>query len=295
MGVKDRLIWSAERIASKTRGLTDRSGHGTVGESMDYTLPDDTPAPVDVPEPSVPDVLDEDLSEEVTSETVSEDTEQTSGKEMEDTVPNEDVSENITPTVKPIAMPKRKNDFRRTARAYVRRIDTKRSPPGLFIVGTVALVFASLYLMRLFTSLDGIQTDMSFFRRIVSCGMLLFVFYQYVSYVITIFQLKSGMRGSWASMMRSSESYVILMLLAETHLFDWLPFNLVAFPSWALMLCMLFVMVYMLMPFVRNYYKPTYEKMVPLKEWLLFVFWQDPYATTDSPDISLDPEVDIPS
>ncbi|MGN1045002.1 MAG: hypothetical protein ACI4Q9_03495 [Candidatus Methanomethylophilaceae archaeon] len=294
--MKDRLVWSAERIASKTRGLTGRSGHDVAEESVNYTLQDDAPVPGTATEPE--DVCGELPETEEGTEcpvpgTVSADA--PSQPDTSDAVTEDAAHGPDAPGVRPIAMPKRKNDFQRTAKAYIRRIDTKRSPPGLFLVGTVALVFASLYLMRLFTSLDGIQSDMGIFKRIVSCGMLLFVFYQYVSYVITIFQLKSGMRGSWASMMRSSGSYVILMLLAETHLFDWLPFNLVAFPSWALLLCMVLVMLYMLMPFVREYYKPTYEKMVPLKEWILFIFWNDPYAMTDSPDVSIDADVDIPS
>ena len=188
---------------------------------------------------------------------------------------------------------RRANRFTRSFGASSRTIDIDSPPLGLSFVGLVALVFASLYLMKLFTSLEAMQEDMSFLKRIFSAGMLLFLFYQYIGYVITIFQLRSAMRYSWAAMVRSSGSYVLLMILAETHLFDWLPFDLVSFPSWILMLCMTCIMVYMMLPFVREYYKPAYAEMAPLTAWLLFVFWMDPYDDAEDLDVDIDIPVDF--
>ena len=276
MGVKERLRWSAERTVSKAR-----EGFSSVihRKEDDAEIVSAEPVP-DTVEP----VIDTEPSEEKCQTDVCENIIE------ERAVIVEPITRHI-----PAAVPlvKRANRFKRSIGASSRKIDIDDAPLGLTFVGFVALVFASLYLMKLLSSLETMQEDMSILKRVVSAGMLLFLFYQYIGYVITIFQLKSGMRGAWAAMVRSSGSYVILMLLAETHIFDWLPFNLVSFPSWALMLCMTSVMVYMMMPFVREYYKPAYAEMVPLTSWILFLFWIDPYDSAEELGKDIDVEIDI--
>lgn len=276
MGLKDKLLWSAERAISKAReGFNDLRGKEVPpSETRDHTL--ESIEPVVQTETSGP--TEGPVTSEEPSVIVHED------------VPDHPDTEE-RPVVRSIDMVKRSNRFVRNIGASSREIGIRPPPFGLTIVGLVALVFASLYLMRLLSSLDVIQDDMSFLKRVFSGGVLLFLFYQYISYVITIFRLNSGMRGAWAAMMRTSGSYVILMLLANTHLFDWLPFNLVAFPSWALLLCMGAVMVYMLLPNVRDYYRPPYEDAVPLTAWLAFVFWKDPYGSLDD---ELDRNIELP-
>jgi len=257
MGAKDRVLWSAEKALKKIR---DRSGSkGAVQTDVVYDHSLEQIAPSDGSDIDVG-TVDMTSIEEVIEPTPVE-------------VPG--------PVTTPIPLIKRANHFKRSISASSREIDIRPSPLGLSFVGLVALVFASLYLMRLLSSLDAIQDDMSIFKRVFSGGLLLFLFYQYIGYVITIFQLKSGLRGSWAAMMRSSGSYVILMILANTHLFDWLPFDLVAFPSWALLLCMTAILIYMLLPDVRDYYRPPYEDKVPLTAWLAFIFWIDPYGSIE--------------
>lgn len=199
------------------------------------------------------------------------------------------------PRPKPLTPVKRASTLKRNIKAVTKKIDRKKAPFGLSFVGLVAIVFASLYLTKLLGNLDMMQEEMTLFERLFSSGFLLFLFYYYISYVLTIFQLKSGLRGSWAAMMRSSGSYIILMLLMETHLFDGLPFRLVSFPSWILALCMAAVMAYMMLPFVREYYKPDYADMVPLTSWILFIFWMDPFKSSDNIDIDVDIDVDVPS
>lgn len=273
MGISDRIRWSKDRLLSKVREFSKDTSDST-GDVSHYTLDHISSVneePVPILEGTAP-------PQEMT---------QTS----ESTPVAEVVTTDTAPKPVPIPLMRRANRFSRSLGASSRKIAIDETPVGLTFVGFVALVFASLYLMKLFTSLDAMQEDMSLFKRIFSAGMLLFLFYQYIGYVITIFQLKSGMRGSWAAMVRSSGSYILLMILAETGLFDWLPFDLVAFPSWILMLFMACVMLYMLLPFVREYYKPKYAEMVPLTSWLLFLFWVDPYD--DMPDFGWD--MDIPS
>ena len=270
MGIKDRIIWSVDRTVSRIRSA--REHEDTVStESPTVLEHDDDPTHTvqgsNIVDPVTPDDPTDTIVEDV-----------------------QPVKEDIRPIPSPLPLVRRANRVKRGFRASSRDIDLKPEPLGLSLVGVVALIFASLYLMKLLSSLDAMQEDMSFLKRIMSAGILLFLFYQYIGYVITIFQLKSGLRGSWATMVRTSGSYIILMLLAETHLFDWLPFDLVSFPSWILMLCMTCIMVYMMLPFVREYYKPAYAEMAPLTAWLLFVFWMDPYD--DAEDLGVD--IDIP-
>ncbi len=287
MGIVDRVRWSAGRTLSKAReGLV--SIKEDIHDRFQSSDADHTPKDVDTSEEPVIDApTTAPSSDEIVSDTVTTD----------DTSPvEEDVAEPVVsprPLATPIPLVRRANRFTRSFRASSRDIDIDAPPLGLSFVGLVALVFASLYLMKLFTSLEAMQDDMSLLKRIFSAGMLLFLFYQYIGYVITIFQLRSAMRYSWAAMVRSSGSYVILMILAETHLFDWLPFDLVSFPSWILMLAMALIMVYMMLPFVREYYKPPYADMVPLTAWLLFIFWVDPYNSSEELHTDIDLEIDI--
>ena len=280
MGIKDRILWSADRTISKIRNKRGQDEPESEDPVINYTLDDmDTSA---IQESTVHDTE------------VQMDKEQHLAPEPEPVRSEvQPVKEEVKPIPTPLPLVRRANRVTRGFRASSRSIDLDSAPLGLSFVGVVALVFASLYLMKLFTSLDAMQDDMSFLKRITSAGVLLFLFYQYIGYVITIFQLRSGLRGSWATMVRTSGSYILLMILAETHLFDWLPFDLVSFPSWILVLCMACIMAYMMLPFVREYYKPPYAEMAPLTSWLLFVFWIDPYNDADELGMDIDIPVDL--
>ena len=266
--MKDRILWSADRTISKIRNKRGLNEPESEDPDINYTLDDvDTSA---IQESTVHDTE------------VQMDKEQHLAPEPEPVQSEvQPVKEEVKPIPTPLPLVRRANRVTRGFRASSRSIDLDSAPLGLSFVGVVALVFASLYLMKLFTSLDAMQDDMSFLKRITSAGVLLFLFYQYIGYVITIFQLRSGLRGSWATMVRTSGSYILLMILAETHLFDWLPFDLVAFPSWALLLCMTAILIYMLLPDVRDYYRPPYEDKAPLTAWLAFIFWIDPYGSIE--------------
>ena len=279
MGIIDRVRWSAGRTISKGReglnSIIDSMRTKPTENTIDYTLEslESNGATTIGTEPAVPDTAEDD---DVTQ--MSE-------------VPEEGPVTVARPVPESIPLVKRSNKFTRSFGATSRSIDKANPPRGLSFVGLVALVFASLYLMKLLTSLEAMQEDMYLLKRLVAAGMLLFLFYQYIGYVITIFQLRSGLRWSWATMVRSSGTYVLLMIVAETHIFDWLPFDLVSFPSWILMLAMAMIMVYMMLPSVRAYYKPAYADMAPLWEWFLFVFWIDPYKSSD--DLRSDVDIDI--
>lgn len=181
---------------------------------------------------------------------------------------------------------------KRRAFADVKSIEKKSAPKTLILVGLVGLVFASLYLVKLFTTVPDIQYLGTVSDKIITVFIIGFLFFQYISYVTTVFKLASGLRGAWAAMVRCSGSYVILMLISYTHILDFLPFNLVAFNYLELLIVMVFVTAYMFLGFVREFYTPEYAEMAPLGDWLKFVFFKDPY---NSEDIQIDVDVDIPA
>ena len=176
--------------------------------------------------------------------------------------------------------------------ADVRKIEKKSAPKSLVIVGLAGLVFASLYLMKLFTTVPDIQYLGTTKDKIITVIVIGFLFFQYISYVTTVFKLASGLRGAWASMVRCSGSYVILMIISYTQILDFLPFNLVAFNYLELLVVMAVVTAYMFLGFVREFYTPEYADVAPMGDWLKFVFFQDPYG---SEDITADIDVDIPA
>ncbi len=181
-------------------------------------------------------------------------------------------------------------NVKRTAKASVRKVKPKRAPKLMILVGLVALTFASLYLMKVFDSFSTIPYDGGF-EKTLSLIVVLFLFVQYIMYVITIFKLSSGMRSAWAAMVRYSGLYVLLMLLSYTHIFDFLTFDLVAFKDNILLIAMLAVTLFMFWKPVREFYTPGYEEVAPMKSWILLVFWVDPYGT----DADLTIDVDVPT
>ena len=173
-------------------------------------------------------------------------------------------------------------DKTRRIGASIRPIEKKKAPKTLTIVGFVGLVFASFYLIKLFGGLQSLLGyEGSTADIVLSAIVVCIVFFQYMTYVTTVFRLSSGMRQAWANMIRLSGTYVLLMIIANSHVLDFLSVNLVVTNSWVLAGVMLFIMVYMLLPMVRSFFKPSYEDDVPLKEWVKLVFWMDPYKDAD--------------
>lgn len=165
------------------------------------------------------------------------------------------------------------NDFL----ASFKPIDKKRAPKILFPIGMVSLVVASMYLMRLFGSIPALRTEMTMFQLSFSIVIAGFMFGQYIFHVMAIFKLSSGMKVAWASMMRTSCSYILLMVVAESSIMHFLPFNVVTYESWPLVVVMCVVILTMLLGKVREFFTPAYADPVGLKDWLWYILYQDPF------------------
>ena len=170
--------------------------------------------------------------------------------------------------------------------ASIRPIKKKKAPKTLTFVGFIGLVLASFYLIKLFGGLQSLLgTEADTVDTVLSAFVVCVVFFQYMSYVTTVFRLSSGMRKAWANMVRLSGTYVLLMIVANTHILDFLSVNLVVTNSWVLAGVMVIIMLYMLLPMVRSFFTPSYEDDVPLKEWIKLVFWMDPYKDADGTEV----------
>ena len=171
-----------------------------------------------------------------------------------------------------------------SAGAEFRRIEKKKAPKTLALVGLVAVILSSFYLVRLFSSLPTLlESDTGdSVQLILSAFVILVVFFQYLYYVTTVFKLASGMRSAWANMVRLSGSYILLLLITETGLLDYLSLNLVVANSWILAAVMVAVIVYMLLPSIREFFLPSYEEDPGLKGWVQMVFWMDPFKDDDA-------------
>lgn len=167
--------------------------------------------------------------------------------------------------------------------AEFRRIERKRAPKTLAIVGLIAVALSSFYLIRLFSALPTLlQSDASDLgETVMSVLVIVLIFFQYLYYVTTVFKLASGMRNAWANMVRLSGSYILLLIITETGLLDFLSVNLVVTNSWILAVVMVCVILYMLLPRIRDFFLPSYEDDPGLRSWILMVFWMDPFKDSD--------------
>lgn len=158
----------------------------------------------------------------------------------------------------------------------LKRIDKKKAPWILYFIGFVSLVVATMYLMRLFDHFPTLREEMSFGRMLFTVFVGGFLFGQYIFHVIAVFKLSSGMKIAWASMMRTSLSYILLMIVSESIIASYLPIRVVTYESWILVAVMALVIVLMFLGKVREFYTPAYLDKVPIKDWLQYIIYRGP-------------------
>ena len=192
-----------------------------------------------------------------------------------------------------VEMPSQVRDIGRDFFASFKRIEKKKAPKILFFIGFVSLIVASMYLVKLFGNIPALRNEMSFWKLALSIFVTGFIFGQYIFHVMAVFKLSSGMKVAWASMMRTSCSYIILMFVAESSIMQFLPFHVVTYESWTLMLVMGVVILMMFLGSVREFFTPAYAEPVPIKAWILYILYQDPFK--DRLGIEFDGPEDVPS
>ncbi len=158
----------------------------------------------------------------------------------------------------------------------LKRIDKKKAPWILYFIGFMSLVVATMYLMRLFDHFPTLREEMSFGRQLFTIVVGGFLFGQYVFHVMAVFKLSSGMKIAWASMMRTSISYIFLMIVTESNISSYLPIRVVTYESWILVAVMLLVILLMFLGKVREFYTPAYLDEIPISHWLQYIAYRGP-------------------
>lgn len=162
--------------------------------------------------------------------------------------------------------------------ASFRKIDKKkRVPPILYVIEFVSLLVATLYLLRLFDNLPSLRDEMNWSTGLLAVVLTGFMFGQYIFHLMAVFKMSSGLKMAWASMVRTSCNYVILMCITESSLMTLIPLRMVLYPSWILVVVMLAVIVLMFLGSVRDFFTPTYAHQVPLRDWVLYILYRDPF------------------
>ncbi|MCK9323696.1 MAG: hypothetical protein RBR05_06040 [Candidatus Methanomethylophilaceae archaeon] len=158
----------------------------------------------------------------------------------------------------------------------------KNPPKSMLIVMTLALFVASVYLYRAMLEVDEIiltksMTDITlyFILMIILLGL-------YFRYLIAAFWLLSQNRSAWGSIVRLSGIYILLSglsMLISFSVFD-LDMNVgpISIRPTMMMVIMMIVILYMFTPYVRKMFTPSYSEEKNIKEWILLVFFIDPFS-----------------
>ena len=153
----------------------------------------------------------------------------------------------------------------------------KKAPRYLLIAGPIALVFATYYFFRVFTYLPYAFDYFDAGKAMFILFFMLFLLALYLNYLWTAFMMVTGNRRAWGRVIRQSGLYLMILILNEIGI------NIIVgdvFHVGAVLMGVVLVgmMVLMMIRPVRAFYTPRYAKELPLREWLPYIFWKDPFS-----------------
>ena len=156
----------------------------------------------------------------------------------------------------------------------------RKAPNLLILVGLIALFFASFYMYQVFQLIPDAIENRETVSIMAAVGMMVIMFILYSNYVLTIFKLSSGSRKAWGGMVRLSVIYTAVATLSTYGLSGMLPMK-AAFAGtlwmWVIIVAVFAMVAYMFTSEVRKFFTPGYADEVPLKEWLKYTLWIDPF------------------
>ncbi|MFA5452413.1 MAG: hypothetical protein WC248_02415 [Candidatus Methanomethylophilaceae archaeon] len=153
----------------------------------------------------------------------------------------------------------------------------KKTPRYLLIAGPIAFVFATYYFLRVFAYLPYAFDYFDAGKAIFILLFMLFLLALYLNYLWTIFMMATGNRRAWGRVIRQSGLYLVILILNEIGINFIVGdvFHVGAFLMGVVLIGMIALM--MIRP-VRAFYTPRYAEELPLKDWLPYVFWKDPFS-----------------
>ncbi|KQM10373.1 hypothetical protein AOA81_03690 [Methanomassiliicoccales archaeon RumEn M2] len=123
----------------------------------------------------------------------------------------------------------------------------------------------------------------SFTAKIWTLAIVVVFFLMFIRFASNMFSLSSGNRAVWAGTVRSSVTYVFLVLmdLIGLRLFDvHVDLGILEIPPVLMAAAMMVLVAYMFLPGIRRFFTPTYADEVPLWKWIGYAAGNDPFKGT---------------
>ncbi|MCK9322345.1 MAG: hypothetical protein RBR05_04900 [Candidatus Methanomethylophilaceae archaeon] len=152
----------------------------------------------------------------------------------------------------------------------------KKVPYSLILAGPIVFIFATYYFVRVFEYLHIAFDYFSAGNSLFIFVYMLFLFALYINYLWTIFMMATGNRRAWGRMIRQSCLYIVILILNEIGI-NYMTGDVFSFGP-MLMAIILVGMIALMMTYpVRSFFTPRYSKELPLRNWLPYIFWIDPF------------------
>ncbi len=159
-----------------------------------------------------------------------------------------------------------------------------RKPPATLPLAAIgAVLFSAMYLYRALSYIPQAVTSDSFAAKIWTLTLVVIFFLMFIRFASNMFSLSSGNRAVWAGTVRSSTTYVFLVLMdfIGLRLFDvHVDLGILEIPPVLMAAAMAVLVVYMFLPGIRRFFTPTYAEEVSLWKWIGYAAGNDPFKGT---------------
>lgn len=159
-----------------------------------------------------------------------------------------------------------------------------RKPPATLPLAAIgAVLFSAMYLYRALSYIPQAVESDSFTAKIWTLAIVVVFFLMFIRFASNMFSLSSGNRAVWAGTVRSSVTYVFLVLmdLIGLRLFDvHVDLGILEIPPVLMAAAMMVLVAYMFLPEIRRFFTPTYADEVPLWKWIGYAAGNDPFKGT---------------
>lgn len=153
----------------------------------------------------------------------------------------------------------------------------KKAPGYLLAAGPIAFLFATYYFLRVFAYLPYAFDYFDAGKALFILLFMLFLLALYLNYLWTVFMMATGNRRAWGRVIRQSGLYLVILILNEIGI------NIIVgdvFHTGAVLMgtALITMILMMMIRPVRAFYTPIYAKELPLRDWLPYIFWKDPFS-----------------
>lgn len=156
----------------------------------------------------------------------------------------------------------------------------RKPPVTLPLAATGAMLFSAMYLYRALSYIPQAVTSDSFSAKVWTFALVVIFYLMFVRFASNMFRLSSGNRAVWAGTVRSSATYILMVLadLIGLRLFDvHVDLGILEIPPAVMVLVMTALIAYMFLPGIRRFFTPTYADQVSAGKWAGYAAGSDPF------------------